>query len=141
MDFDKPPSLDDILDIANGVMATMPRELKKHTGKLKIEVEDFPDSYIEEELELDSPFDIMGYYQSSTPIKSASSKKKQDILCIYRRPILDCWAETEDSIADLINQVIIQEISYHFGFSDIEVEVLEEQIEENKQEQKLIVCE
>jgi predicted Zn-dependent protease with MMP-like domain len=141
MDFTNPPSLDDIMEIAEAIMKTMPRELKKYTGKLKIEVEDFPDSFIEEELSLDNPFDIMGYYQSSLPSVSNGIKTKQDVLCLYRRPILDQWCETQDNLDDIINQVIINEISYHFGFSDTEVEMLEDQIEDNKApERKLIIC-
>ena len=124
--FTVPPSIEDITEIAESIIDELPDTLRKHTSGLKIQVEDFPDAFIEQEMELETPFDLLGCYQSSSPAAKAASAKRQDTLFLYRRPILDAWAETSDDLARLVNRVIIQEVGHHFGFTPEEIELYEE---------------
>jgi len=127
--FTVPPSQEDIQAIAETIIDELPDGLQKHIGKLKILVEDFPDAFIEQELELETPFDLMGCYQTSGPAAIghlAASTKRQDVLYLYRRAILDNWAEHGEDLTRLINRVMIQEIGHHFGFSSDEIEMYEE---------------
>lgn len=128
MGFTVPPSLEDIQAIAETILEELPEGLQKYTGKLTITVEDFPDSFIEEEMELETPFDLYGCYQSAGPavIGHLASAKRQDTLFLYRRPLLDLWAESNEDITRIINRVMIQEIGHHFGFSADEIEMYEE---------------
>lgn len=128
MGFTVPPSLEDIGEIAETIIDELPDGLQKRTGKLKVVVEDFPDAFIEQELELETPFDLLGCYQSAGPASFGHLAKtpRQDTLYLYRRPILDAWAETSEDLARLINRVIIQEIGHHFGFTPDEIEMYEE---------------
>lgn len=126
--FTVPPSLEDLQAIAKAILDDLPEGLQKYTGKLKIHVEDFPDTFIEQEMELETPFDLMACYQSSGPASGhlAGNAKRQDTLFLYRRPILDTWAETSENITRLINRVMLNEIGCHFGFSSEEIEMYEE---------------
>ncbi|MBI1215850.1 MAG: acetylglutamate kinase [Alphaproteobacteria bacterium] len=126
-----PPSLEDIEEIAETVIDALPSGLHKHIGKLKAVVEDFPDAFIEQELELETPFDLLGCYQSPGPACSSghmggAGKKKQDAIYLYRRPILDAWADTGEDLTRLVNRVILQEIGHHFGFSQDDIDLYEE---------------
>jgi predicted Zn-dependent protease with MMP-like domain len=121
--FTVPPSLEDIETIAETILDDLPDGIQKYIGKLKITVEDFPDNFIEQEMELETPFDLLGCYQSSA---LAAKTKQQDVLFIYRRPLLDLWAESNENIVRIINRVMIQEIGHHFGFSSDEIEMYEE---------------
>jgi predicted Zn-dependent protease with MMP-like domain len=121
--FTVPPSLEDIATIAETILEDLPEGIQKYIGKLKIQVEDFPDDFIAQELELETQFDMLGCYQSSG---LASKTKRQDVLYLYRRPILDIWAEKNEDLTHIINRVMIQEIGHHFGFSDDEIEMYEE---------------
>ena len=125
--FTVPPSLENIKEIAEGVLAELPGGLKKHIGELRIMVEDFPDTFIEQEMELEEKsFDLLGCYQSSPPASigyRAMNVKSQDVLHLYRRPILDVWEETGEDLTHLVNRVIIQEIGNHLGFSNNEIEM------------------
>ena len=134
-----PPTLNDMQELAEFIIGALPVGLKKYVGKLRAEVEDFPDAYIEEELELDSPFDILGIYQSAGPInkKSLSGKSRKDMIILYRRPILDSWAESEEDLATLINQVILGEIGHHFGMTDVEMDIFEDEM---ISKDDLIIC-
>lgn len=126
-----PPSLDDLEEIADTILDELPDSLRKHTSKLKVIVEDFPDAFIEQEMELETSFDLLGCYQSAGPAAIGhlgTNAQRQDTLYLYRRPILDAWAETCEDLAVLINRVMIQEIGHHFGYTPDEIELYEEEV-------------
>lgn len=126
--FTVPPSQEDIAEIADAILDELPDSLRKRTAKLKIQVEDFPDAFIEQEMELETQFDLLGCYQSAGPaaLGHLGGAARQDTLFLYRRPILDVWADTGEDLARLVNRVIIQEIGHHFGFTPDEIEMYEE---------------
>lgn len=115
--------MEDLESIADSILDELPDSLCKHIGKLKVQVEDFPDAFIEQEMELETAFDLLGCYQSSGVPKNGNRK---DILFLYRRPILDVWADTGEDLARLLNRVMVHEIGTHFGFSADEIEMYEE---------------
>ncbi len=124
-----PPSLADLEALAERGLATIPAALKRHLGRVVIRVEEFPDAETEHEMELDSPFDILGLYRGvALPRKSVmDARAEPDIIFLYRRPILDYWCETGEDLYDLVRHVLIHEIGHHFGFSDDDMERIEAQ--------------
>lgn len=130
MGFTVPPSIEDLQSLAEDIVDGLPDEMSKHTGKLQIAIEEFPDDFIQEQLELETPFDIYGVYQSASPAaKSRIGVKtlRQDTLFLYRRAILDAWCDTGDDLTRLVNQIILREIGNHFGFSEDELDMYEEE--------------
>jgi len=121
------PSLDEIEALAQAALATIPRELKRHLGPVVIRVDDFPDAETEEEMGLDSPFDILGLYRGvALPLKSVSDPRPSiDMIFLYRRPILDYWCDTGEPLQTIVRHVLIHEIGHHFGFSDDDMERIE----------------
>ena len=67
MGYTTPPSLEDMTTIAEEIVDELPDALEKYVGKLHIEVEDVPDDYIMDELDLEDPYDVFGVYQTSGP--------------------------------------------------------------------------
>lgn len=129
MGFTVPPSLEEIGEIAETILDELPDNLRKNTSKLKITIEDFPDDFVAQEMELETQFDLLGCYQSAGPAAIghlAGGVARQDTLYLYRRPILDAWADTGEDLAKLVNRVIIQEVGHHFGFTADEIEMYEE---------------
>ena len=114
------PSLAEIEELAQRALGTIPRRLKKHLGRVVIQVEEFPDEETEAAMGLESPFDILGLYRGvALPHKSVSvTRPDLDMIFLYRRPILDYWCETGEDLAHLVRHVLIHEIGHHFGFSD-----------------------
>jgi predicted Zn-dependent protease with MMP-like domain len=114
------PSLAEIEELAQRALGTIPRRLKKHLGRVVIQVEEFPDEETEAAMGLESPFDILGLYRGvALPHKSVSDTRPDlDMIFLYRRPILDYWCETGEDLAHLVRHVLIHEIGHHFGFSD-----------------------
>ncbi len=122
-----PPSLADLDVLAERALATIPAELKRHLGRVVIRVVEFPDAETEEEMELESPFDILGLYRGvALPRKSVSDVRADpDMIFLYRRPILDYWCETGEDLYELVRHVLIHEIGHHFGFSDEDMDRIE----------------
>lgn len=131
MGFTVPPSSEELQMLAEDIVDSLPDAMSKHTGKLQVVVEDFPDDFIQGELELETPFDIYGVYQSASPLaKTGLNAKaaKQDTLFLYRRPILDAWCDTGEDLTRLVNQIVLREIGNHFGFSEDEMDMYEEEL-------------
>jgi predicted Zn-dependent protease with MMP-like domain len=122
-----PPTIADIETLAETALATIPKKLQRHLGAVVIRVEEFPDEEVEEEMELESPFDILGLYRGvAMPWKSVGDPRPNiDMIFLYRRPILDYWCETGEDLAHLVRHVLIHEIGHHFGFSDEDMERIE----------------
>ena len=122
-----PPTLADLDTMAQQALATIPDELKRHAGAVVIRVEEFPDEETEEEMGLESPFDILGLYRGvALPHKSVSDPQPGiDMIFLYRRPILDYWCETGEDLYSVVRHVLIHEVGHHFGFSDEDMERLE----------------
>jgi predicted Zn-dependent protease with MMP-like domain len=124
-----PPSIADLEALAERALAAIPAELKKQLGRVVIRVDEFPDAETEVEMELESPFDILGLYRGvALPRKSMSDVRADpDMIFLYRRPILDYWCETGEDLYTLVRHVLIHEIGHHFGFSDDDMERIEAQ--------------
>jgi predicted Zn-dependent protease with MMP-like domain len=127
--FGTAPSLDDIAVMAQQAMGTIPEPLRDRVAGVAIQTLDFPDEDTEREMGLESPFDLLGLYVG-TPLGEQSvtdSRDHVDVIQLYRRPILDYWCESGENLAHLVRHVLIHEIGHHFGFSDEDMEALEEQ--------------
>lgn len=124
---EKAPTLAEIEALAVSAWERLPAEFRQLCGDLVIRVEDFPDDDALQELGLESPFDLMGLYQGvSLDKKSVSDPPRDpDMVFLYRRPILDFWAEEDDTLANLVTHVLVHEIGHHFGLSDEDMEDIE----------------
>ena len=124
-----PPSVADLDALARHALGDIPTELARHVGDVVIRIEDFPDEETEREMELESPFDILGLYRgvALTQKSVLATASDLDMIFLYRRPILDYWCETGEDLYDVVRHVLIHEIGHHFGFSDEDMERLEDE--------------
>ena len=80
------------------------------------------------ELGINDPFELSGLY-TGRPIGERSSMHSGELpamIHLYRRPLLDEWAETGVSLEALVTHVIVHEAGHHFGFSDSDMHAIEE---------------
>jgi predicted Zn-dependent protease with MMP-like domain len=121
------PSLADLDEIAREALATIPEPLRKLAHDVVIFVEEFPDEAVVEDMELESPFDILGLYQGVPIGEKSVSFQPHDIdrIFLYRRPLLDYWCDSGETLSHVIRHVLIHEIGHHFGLSDEEMERIE----------------
>jgi predicted Zn-dependent protease with MMP-like domain len=124
---DRAPSLDEIERLAHAALRTIPETLRRQVDGVPIRVEEFPDAEVEREMGLESPFDLLGLYRGvSIDRRSVNDVTHEpDIIFLYRRPLLDYWCESGESLAHLVRHVLIHEIGHHFGLSDDDMEAIE----------------
>lgn len=124
-----PPSLDDIAAIGREEFHRIPAELRRHVGAVPIMVEEFPDEQTEIDMELETPFDLLGLYSGVALGRKSvmDTPSDVDMIFLYRRPILDYWCETGEDLGDIVRHVLIHEIGHHFGLSDEDMERIEEE--------------
>jgi predicted Zn-dependent protease with MMP-like domain len=123
-----PPTLDEVGRIAREQLAHIPAPFRRHFRDVVIRVEEFCDEETEREMNLESPFELLGLYRGvSLDRKSVvESASDLDMIFLYRRPILDFWCETGEDLTRIIRHVLIHEIGHHFGLSDADMHRIEE---------------
>jgi predicted Zn-dependent protease with MMP-like domain len=127
----KPPSADDIADMAERALAAIPARLAEHVRDVSISVEEMPDDETLDDLGIESAWDLTGLYRG-TPLTERSNSdvaREPDLIFLYRQPILLEWIETGEALDRLVRNVLVHEVAHHFGFSDAEIEALEQEIE------------
>jgi predicted Zn-dependent protease with MMP-like domain len=118
------PSLAQIEHLAHEAILSLPVPFRAPAALVVLRVEDFPDDQMVEELGVDDPFDLTGMYDGVPLTEKSTSDQmtRPDVIWLFRRPILDEWAERGTvSIADLVTHVVIHELAHHFGWSDAEI--------------------
>ena len=128
--FGTAPSADEIEAIARKALAALPEAFAAHLKDVVLLVEDFADDETLKEMAIDDPFDLTGIYEG-LPLTEKSvdvSGTLPDRIRLFRRPILDEWADGEDSLEHLVAHVLIHEAGHHFGFSDEQMHAIEEAI-------------
>ena len=121
------PTLANLEAVAREAFASIPAELRRFAGNVVIRVEDFPDDETLEDMECETPFDLLGLYRGvDLSHKSVlDTPEDLDLVFLYRRPILDYWCEVGEDLTHVVRHVLIHEIGHHFGLSDDDMERIE----------------
>jgi predicted Zn-dependent protease with MMP-like domain len=124
------PSLDDFAAIAEAAFAALPAQFRAMTGEVVVRIEDFAGEDVLDEMGIEDAFELTGLYQGvDLTRRSLSDPSGQaSMVFLYRRPILDEWAERGDvTLGELINHVLVHEIGHHFGLSDEAIEAIDDE--------------
>ncbi len=116
----KAPSLADFETLAQSAWNRLPAEFRDLAGDIIIRIEDFATDEALDALGIEDPFDLLGLYQGVSLDKKSvlDVPHEPDMVFLYRRPLLDEWANSGETLGDLITHVLIHEVGHHFGFSD-----------------------
>jgi predicted Zn-dependent protease with MMP-like domain len=127
----KAPSLDELEVMASVAFRRLPERFRTLCEGLVIRVEDFPTDEILDEMGLQSEFDLLGLFQGvGLPFRSESAPTHMpNMIWLYRRPILDYWAEHDETLGRIVTHVLIHEIGHHFGLSDADMHAIEASVE------------
>ena len=129
MRYGTPPSLDDILELAETALSAIPQQLRNLVGGTVMAVEEAPDDEILAEMGMESPWELTGLYRG-TPLTQKSMldlPAEPDTIVLFREPILLEWIETGEDLFRLVRNVLIHEIGHHFGLSDADISRLEDE--------------
>lgn len=121
------PTLKEFEQLAEVAWRQIPEEFRKLANAVLIRVEDFATDEVLESLGIENEFDLMGLYQGvSLERKSVMDiAREPDTVVLYRRPILDYWADSDEMLGTLVTHVLVHEIGHHFGLSDADMEAIE----------------
>ena len=123
----KAPSLAEMEVMAHDVFERLPARFRELCEGVVIRVDDFPTDEVLDEMEAETEFDLLGLFQGTgLPFQSHSAVARMpNMVWLYRRPILDYWAEHEETLGHIVRHVLIHEIGHHFGLSDADMEAIE----------------
>jgi predicted Zn-dependent protease with MMP-like domain len=102
----KAPSLAELEVLASEVFAHLPRKFRDLCDGVVIQIDDFPSDEVLDEMQ-------------------AEPAQMPNMIWLYRRPILDYWAEHDETLGAIIKHVLVHEIGHHFGLSDGDMAAIE----------------
>jgi predicted Zn-dependent protease with MMP-like domain len=130
----KAPSLAELEVLAGEVFRRLPKRFRNLAADVVIRVDDFPTDGVLDEMGAETEFDLLGLFQGvGLPFRSESAAVQMpNMIWLYRRPILDYWAEHDETLGAIVKHVLVHEIGHHFGLSDADMAAIEEAAEQSK---------
>ena len=128
--FGRAPSIDDFAALAESAFVALPEGFRTMTGDVIFRVQEFADQEVLDELGIEDAFELTGLYQGVDLARRSvfDPAPQSSMVFLYRRPILDEWAENgEVTLEELIAHVLVHEIGHHFGLSDAQIHAIEAQ--------------
>ncbi|HEV2083079.1 MAG TPA: metallopeptidase family protein [Brevundimonas sp.] len=122
------PSLDDFAALARAAFDALPEPFRGLAGEVVLRVDDFADEETLATMEMEDPFELTGLYHGVDvgARDSMGPAAEPSRIFLYRRPILDEWAEHgEVTLGEMIAHVLIHEIGHHFGLTDDDIDHIE----------------
>jgi predicted Zn-dependent protease with MMP-like domain len=128
----KAPSLADLEILAGEVFRRLPRRFRDLCADIIIQVDDFPSDEVLDQMGAETEFDLLGLFQGvGLPFRSESTPVQMpNMIRLYRRAILDYWAEHDETLGAIVKHVLVHEIGHHFGFSDAGMEAIEASVDD-----------
>lgn len=124
----KAPSLAELEAMADVALAELPEAFRALTKGVVVRVDDFPTEDVLKELEAESEFDLLGLFTGIGLAQGEAGGRTgqmPNVVHLYRRPILDYWAEHDETLGAIVTHVLVHEIGHHFGLSDEDMEAIE----------------
>lgn len=114
--------------LALAAVAELPAPWAAAAAQVVLRVEEFPTDAMLEDLGIEDPFELTGLYDG-VPLteKSVADQAQQpDAVWLFRRPILDEWADRGNvTLAELVTHVVVHELAHHFGWSDDDIAAID----------------
>jgi len=130
----KAPSLVELEVLAGEVFRQLPKKFRELCADVVIQVDDFPTDEVLDAMGAETEFDLLGLFQGvGLPFRSESAPMQMpNMIWLYRRPILDYWAEHDESLGAIVAHVLVHEIGHHFGLSDDDMMAIERSADKTK---------
>ena len=113
---------------------TIPRRFARKVRNLAVVIEDEASPDLLEEMELESPLDLLGLYQG-TPLNERGwgyGNTLPDRITLFQKSIEDECEGDEDEIVVAIGETLIHELGHYFGMSEEQIMDIEERYWHNE---------
>ena len=118
------PSLEEIEGLAREAVLALPEAVRGLASKVVLRVVDFAPEDICKAMGIEDPFELTGLYEGR-PLTERSVMDQPmgpDVIWLFRRAILDEWADRGDvTLGELVSHVMVHELAHHFGWSDEDI--------------------
>ena len=124
------PSIIDIQELAAEAFRGLPDDFRALCGEVVISVTDFPTEEVQKDMDA-GPFDLLGLFQGIGLAHDAATPetgRMPNMVFLYRRAILDYWAEHQETLGAIVTHVLVHEIGHHFGLSDDDMYGIEDSV-------------
>ncbi len=123
----KAPSLAELELLATEALRRLPRKFRDLCADVIVQVDDFPTEEVLDYMSAETEFDLLGLFQGvGLPFRAESEPMQMpNMIWLYRRPILDYWAEHDETLGAIVTHVLVHEIGHHFGLSDADMATIE----------------
>jgi predicted Zn-dependent protease with MMP-like domain len=130
----KAPSLVELEVLAAEVFRRLPGKFRDLCAGIVIQIDDFPTEEVLDHMGAESEFDLLGLFQGiGLPFQSESVPGQMpNMIWLYRRPILDYWAEHDETLGAIVAHVLVHEIGHHFGLSDADMAAIEAEADDTE---------
>jgi len=120
------PTLAELESLARLAFARLPEKLRLLCRDVEVFLADFADDAVLDEMGMESPFELLSLFEGPgigrrfffSPEAEAAGG---GIICLFRRPILDYWAENDETLEDIITYLLVHELSRPFGLNEEDV--------------------
>jgi predicted Zn-dependent protease with MMP-like domain len=123
------PTLADIDALAEAAFGRLPASFRRLCEGVVIQVVDFPDDETLDEMGAETEFDLLGLFRGRGLAQRGAAEETGELpnmVWLYRRPLLDCWCDGEDTLGEVVTHVLVHEIGHHFGLSDADMDAIEQ---------------
>lgn len=121
-------SAPEIEALAQAARAALPAEIRAAAADVIVQVVDWPDAQMLQDLDIRDPIQLTGLYDG-IPLTEKSAFDQPfgpDVIWLFREPILAEWRDRGDvDLADLVAHVLIHEFAHHFGWSDADIATID----------------
>lgn len=118
------PDIETIERMARAAVDELPPQFRAPAREVMIRVEEFPPEEFLDEMNIESPFELTGLYDG-IPLTQKSVMDvvdRPDMIWLFRRPILDEWAERGNvTLGQLVAHIMVHELAHHFGWTDEQI--------------------
>jgi len=114
--------------LVDRAIARIPAEFRARIDNLSFQVEDWADAETLDEVGFDDPRDLLGFYRG-WPLSERTHEYGSclpDVITVYQGAVEDYVAETGEPLLKVIRETIMHELAHYFGFSEEEMDEIEE---------------
>jgi predicted Zn-dependent protease with MMP-like domain len=121
------PSLDELEQLAEDCFNELPEEFRDLVDGIIFTVEEVPDKETIRRLGLRSELALLGLFRGANLAARTANRGTflPTMIILYRRPILNYWANHNEALKSIVRHVLVHEIGHHFGLSDANMHAIE----------------